>query len=135
MTSIGSYAFYDCSALETVTFGDNSQLESIGSFAFYDCSALETVTFGANSQLESIGNYAFRYCSNLTSIEIPSSVTSIGNNAFQDCSLETVTFEDTESVWVLNDTSYDITISEHTPQELATYLTNTYRDCTWTKKQ
>ncbi len=93
LESIGSYAFSGCSALETVTFGEDSQLESIGSYAFQNCSTLEKVTFGENSQLGSIGNNAFSNCSNLTSIEIPSSVTSIGYSAFSDCSLlGTVTF-------------------------------------------
>ena len=92
-TEINQHAFSDCDALETVTFGANSQLESIGGDAFNNCDALETVTFGENSQLESIGSYAFCDCSNLTSIEIPSSVTSIGEDAFYNCSaLKTVTF-------------------------------------------
>ena len=50
--------------------------------AFYKCSALTNVTFGENSQLTTIGNYAFNYCSKLTNIEIPSGVASIGQYAF-----------------------------------------------------
>ena len=53
------------------------------------------------SSVTSIGDSAFEGCSGLTSIEIPSSVTSIGNSAFYDCvNLKTVingsdlTFED-----------------------------------------
>ena len=38
------------------------------------------------SSLTSIGGYAFEGCSSLTSIEIPSGVTSIGESAFRDCS-------------------------------------------------
>ena len=36
--------------------------------------------------MTTIGDYAFSYCFNLTSIEIPASVTSIGKEAFCDCS-------------------------------------------------
>ena len=40
----------------------------------------------------SIGNYAFYYCSSLTSITIPTGVTSIGDSAFQNCySLTSIT--------------------------------------------
>ena len=41
---------------------------------------------GENSQLKEIGDYAFNGCTSLTSITIPSSVTSIGNSAFSGCS-------------------------------------------------
>ncbi len=85
VTSIGGEAFYNCSSLKTVTFGDNSQLTSIGDSAFTDCRSLKTVTFGDNSMLTSIGDSAFSDCSSLTSITIPSSVTSIGSSAFSGC--------------------------------------------------
>ena len=91
-TTIGQFALSGCTSLTSITFGDNSQLTSIDNYAFYNCDALVTVTFGENSQLESIGSTAFQNCSNLTSIEIPSSVTSIGSNAFRSCdSLTTMT--------------------------------------------
>ena len=135
VTSIGDDAFSFCYNLTSIEIP--SSVTSIGDSAFNNCDALETVTFGDNSQLESIGEWAFSGCSNLTSIKIPSSVTSIGDYAFRNCSaLETVTFKDTESVWVLDDTSNtEIAVSEHTPQELADYLTSNYYNYTWTKKQ
>ncbi|MDR0304161.1 MAG: leucine-rich repeat domain-containing protein, partial [Chitinispirillales bacterium] len=75
VTSIGSYAFYDCSGLTSVTIP--SSVTSIGSYAFYDCSGLTSVTIP--SSVTSIGSSAFSYCSGLTSVTIPSSVTSIGS--------------------------------------------------------
>ena len=83
-TSIGEYAFQDCSSLNSVIFDKNSQLFSIGNYAFYGCSGLTSIEIP--SSVTSIGRYAFSGCSSLTSIEIPSSVTSIGYSAFSYCS-------------------------------------------------
>ena len=58
-------------------------ITSIGDMAFYDCSALTSMTIPDG--VESIGNSVFRYCGKLTSITIPNSVTSIGNNTFYEC--------------------------------------------------
>ena len=52
--------------------------------AFEGCSSLSSINIP--SSVTSIGRYAFGSCSSLPSINIPSSVTSIGDNAFQDCS-------------------------------------------------
>ncbi|MEG2450817.1 MAG: leucine-rich repeat protein, partial [Clostridia bacterium] len=57
---------------------------SIGDAAFSGCSSLTSVTIP--SSVTSIGNAAFSGCSSLTSFTIPSSVTSIGNSAFSGCS-------------------------------------------------
>ena len=57
---------------------------SIGDFAFYDCSSLTYITIP--DSVTSIGDYAFEFCSSITSIIIPNSVTSIGNSAFFKCS-------------------------------------------------
>ena len=40
---------------------------------------------GKTYKVMSIGRYAFIYCHDLTSVEIPKSVTSIGQSAFSDC--------------------------------------------------
>ena len=109
VASIGEYAFYGCTQLESVSFGDGSQLKSIGSYAFSGCESLEfvsipssvvsissgafsgclnlaSVSFGNGSVLETIGDYAFSGCSSLILIDIPSSVISIGYQAFSACS-------------------------------------------------
>ena len=56
----------------------------IGDYAFADCRGLTSLTLP--SSVTSIGDYAFRDCSGLTSLTIPSSVTSIGGHAFAWCS-------------------------------------------------
>ena len=58
---------------------------SIASSAFSCQYNLTNIVFEENSQLASIGNFAFYQC-NISSLEIPSSVTYIGNYAFSTCS-------------------------------------------------
>ncbi len=82
VTSIGDYAFNDCSGLTSVTIPNS--VTSIGYGAFNDCSGLTSVTIP--NSVTSIGYDAFRGCSGLTSITIPNSVTSIGESAFSGCS-------------------------------------------------
>ena len=82
VTSIGDYAFGFCSSLTSVTIPNS--VTSIGNNAFYNCRSLTSVTI-PNSVI-SIGSYAFSNCSSLTSVTIPNSVTSIGDYAFNNCS-------------------------------------------------
>ena len=153
VTTIGSYAFEDCSGLTSVTIPDS--VTTIGYEAFYDCENLESVTLGKN--VKTIGSYAFRYCYKLASIEIPDSVTKIGNSAFEYCkqlttitipdsvtkidsyafygcdSLTSVTFKDTDG-WCYS--SYDtgnVDINVTDAAQNATYLTDTYYSYTWKK--
>ena len=51
-------------------------VSSIGDYAFYDCTSLTSITIP--NSVTSIGYIAFHGCTGLTSITIPSSVTSIG---------------------------------------------------------
>ena len=91
VTSIGNYAFYNCSSLTSVTIPDD--VTSIGESAFYSCSSLTSVTIP--DDVTSIGDKAFYNCSSLTSITIPNSVTSIGSSAFSGCSsLTSITIPD-----------------------------------------
>ena len=82
VTSIGDSAFYGCNGLTTITIPDG--VTSVESSAFYGCSGLTSITIPDG--VTSIGSYAFRDCSRLTSITIPASVASIGSSAFYGCS-------------------------------------------------
>ena len=98
LTSIGSYAFYNCSGLTSIEIP--ASVTSVGSSAFSGCSDLKSVLFGENSQLTSIGWSAFFNCSGLTSIEIPASMTSIGSYAFSGCSsLTSISYTGTMEQW------------------------------------
>ena len=114
VTSIGNYAFSDCTGLTSVTIPNS--VKSIGNYAFLYCTGLtsivvdkgnvnydsrdncnaiietatNTLITGCNSTIipnsvTSIGSFAF-YGSGLTSVTIPNSVTSIGEDAFGYCS-------------------------------------------------
>ena len=65
---------------------------NIGSYAFYYCSNLTSVSIP--NTVNTIGNRAFYVCSGLTSLYIPASVTSIEDRAFAYCSsFETIEVE------------------------------------------
>ena len=82
MTSIGYYAFNECTGLTSVTFGEN--VANVGEKAFYKCTGIKTLTL--NENLQTIGNYAFSGCTGITGdLTIPDSATSIGEGAFSGC--------------------------------------------------
>ena len=82
VTSIGAYAFKDCSKLTSIELPDG--VTSIGDSAFYNCSSVTSVTIP--NKVTSIGEYAFYNFNKLTDIEIPANVTTIGECAFSGCS-------------------------------------------------
>lgn len=81
VTSIRSYAFFNCTALKSVRF--EASIKSIGSHAFAYCTALKSVQFEA--PIESIGDGAFLECTELGEVELPASIISIGTAAFLGC--------------------------------------------------
>jgi len=95
-TSIGEIAFWGCSNLVTMEFP--ASLTSIGNQAFNGCSSLAycpKVSSGSgtsglldlsSTSISTLGTQAFTNCSSLTSLILPSTLTSISDSAFTGCS-------------------------------------------------
>ena len=91
VTSVGGYAFYNCTSLASITIPNT--VTSIGDYAFYNCASLECITIPPN--VMQIGEYVFYDCTSLESVTIGGSVVSIGNRAFYNCdSLMSVTIDE-----------------------------------------
>ena len=75
------YLYFDHGSFEEEM---NTSYDKLGYLAFEGCSSLTSLTIP--SSVTSIGFSAFSGCSGLTSLTIPSSVTSIGSSAFEGCS-------------------------------------------------
>ena len=81
VTSIGDYAFDNCTSLTRIEIP--SSVTSIGREAFEKCERLTSIEIP--SSVTSKGSEAFEKSERLTSKAIPRSVTSIGWNAFAYC--------------------------------------------------
>ena len=86
ITQIGNYAFSDCSSLKTVNLP--LSLNSIGSYAFNNCSAMTAINIPEN--IKSIGNHTFYNCSSLTEIELPNELTTIAQYGLAKTGLSTI---------------------------------------------
>ena len=85
VTSIGDYAFKDCSGLTSINIP--SGVTNIGSQAFYNCVGITSLVIP--DSLTTIGSFSFTHCG-LTSLTIGTGLTSIANGAFADTDLQNV---------------------------------------------
>ena len=81
VTSIGDYAFYQCSELKYAYVSET--VNKVGNGAFSQCRKFNDITF--NGELESLGREAFIYCQDLRNITIPNGIKRIQFAAFGHC--------------------------------------------------
>ncbi len=77
LTKLGSWAFENCTALETVNL---ENIQYIGEATFKNCVSLKDIAL--SDHLESIGDYAFENCTSLNELSVPDNVQAIGYSAF-----------------------------------------------------
>ena len=82
MKKIGKGAFYNCTALESVTAPG---VVEIGDEAFYGCGSMMKTDI--LSSVEVIGNSAFYGCSGLTEVVLPETLSSMGESCFENCTM------------------------------------------------
>ena len=81
MSSIGDFAFENCSSLSSITF-DFFGYGQIGLAAFSGCTSLTSVEIDF---VKSISPWAFSGCTSLETVVIGNAVSDIGYQAFKDC--------------------------------------------------
>lgn len=81
VTTLGTHAFGYCDGLTVVSLPPS--VKTIGWSAFYTCRNLTTVNLSEG--VTRIGEYSFADCGNLSIINIPEGVTEIGQWAFRNC--------------------------------------------------
>ena len=83
LTSYIDGAFGSCRNIKRIDIPKSVTI--IGENAFQGCTNLETVSFGQNSKLQTISDGAFARCTSLKEIEIPASITVLYLSAFSEC--------------------------------------------------
>ncbi|MDR0507201.1 MAG: leucine-rich repeat domain-containing protein [Dysgonamonadaceae bacterium] len=81
LSSIGEYAFCQCSGLTYIEMSQN--ITQIGQWSFAHCNSLSSLDLPAT--VTSIEEFAFYYC-NFVSLILPTNLTSVGYAAFAQCS-------------------------------------------------
>lgn len=97
---MGNY-FYKCSNLTSITFSNIGNITSIQNLAFFGTGVngafVNSILNQFNSSL--LGAYLFQECLNVTSVTIPSSITSIPGFCFNGCTnLTSVTFSNINTI-------------------------------------
>lgn len=80
--TIGEEAFWSCSRLKKISFGENCKLQQIGEAAF---AHTDLRKFTAPASLQTIETRAFAECTNLEYVCLRGGVSSVRGDAFENC--------------------------------------------------
>ena len=153
ITSIGMYAFYNCTSLTEITIPNS--IVSIGDSAFGNCTSLTEITipdsvnhiaYAAFDNTPFIDNYPddliilgsvlYKYQGNDATVTIPNSITSISSCAFGYCtSLESITIPN--SVTSIGDCAFEDCTSLESitiPNSVTSIGYCAFKDCTSLKE-
>lgn len=106
VTSVGSSAFQGCTSLKTVKF-NTTKITTLPENLFSGCTALTSINIP--SGVTTIGGYLCYNCSSLPSITVPNTVTTIGIGAFEGCSAMTTATLSTALTAIPRDLFYNCT--------------------------
>lgn len=128
VTTIGTSAFNQCTALTSVTLHD--KITRIEQNAFIVCKSLEAIELP--NSVTYIGSAAFRQCHSLTSVTLPESLTTISPSLFYECkNLTDVTIPNSITeiqIDAFNKCSALTTI--HIPSSVTTISNTAFSGCT-----
>ncbi len=128
ITNVAEGLFDGCSSLETVTFSHG--IETIGKYTFYGCTKLKSVKLPY--LLNNIDDYAFKNCQSLSNLKLPNSITNVGVEAFRGCtSLTSITLSTT--LETIGDSAFEGCINLESidfPKALVSIGNFTFKNCT-----
>ncbi len=89
ITKISKYAFDGLDIIDTISFSENSKLDTIDKFAFYRCKKLKNITLPKS--LKKINDCAFLRCESLNKITLPDNLEYIGSEFLGYCYISELT--------------------------------------------
>ena len=126
ITNIANSAFANCKKLKKIAIP--ASCDSISTNIFENCEALNEVTFDDNTSIKALTDGLFKN-SGITSIILPSSISSIGNETFANSQLESITLKANKVVTFTSSSFEGVTLKHIYVNE---DLLNAYKsDASW----
>ncbi len=105
VTVYGNSVFRGC--VNLTSYRLNEKTTKLGSYAFYECEELTSISGIENSLLVEIERYTFYNCAKLTALTLPSGVKTIGEKAFSGATNANILFANASSVERVGDGAFE----------------------------